>query len=469
MPDYSTALLRSLIDRASALGSYVRTLQSKNSRSDRGFSIALEMYYRYTQLLIRQVETDWAETTDVKIRHARLLGWIEEFFHKESWFDGRFARGSQGEVPRALKTIARRELKSHGLDDYEPVLTVGPPDSFETHKSDLANFLFGNLPVVREQRDLVDLPIDTRLAIISVPYIEGTRALWLPIAIGHEIGHLRLEIDRATMKHMNVRQWVDETDADLAAMLEMEKYQKIVDVGVAEDCRRKLQSWVDEILCDLNAVRLYGPAGLSAIAEFLAVVAHGRRLQPGADQQARTEHGAESATSTHPPLSLRIRTMRSFLDDIGEGVMPTFVDPWLEYVSANHRPFSEKPSYLIHLVEQHQHLHDINIHAVSWGELYRHGKRQAETDWTCSELLDGIPGGTHCLTGSSRGSLVRTADVVTAAWSAREELERPQDQHNDVPRGMLVLDAHTAHDKRIQIDNLAPRRSTPWSWRPYGH
>ena len=45
--------------------------------------------------------------------------------------------GRQADVPRGLKTIARRECRRQGLNGDEPVLTVGPPDNFETHKSNL--------------------------------------------------------------------------------------------------------------------------------------------------------------------------------------------------------------------------------------------------------------------------------------------------------------------------------------------
>src|SRR4051794_25517155 len=101
------------------------------------------MCHSYTQLIQRQVNAVGATARDGTAYEQRVRGWAKEFFEKESWIDQRFTRGNQGEVPRALKTLARHEFKRHGLQDQEPVLTVGPPDNFETHKSDLWDYLFG--------------------------------------------------------------------------------------------------------------------------------------------------------------------------------------------------------------------------------------------------------------------------------------------------------------------------------------
>lgn len=443
MPDYATSLLRSLEDRATAFGNYVRSLQSSQARTDIGFSLALEMYARYADLLTRQLEQDWELARTPRQRLAAVLSWTEEFFAKESWFDERFARGRQGDVPRALKTMARREFRRQGLNRYEPVLTVGPPDNFETHKSDLARFLFSNITVERPE-DRAGLPDGVRLSIISVPYIEGTRALWTPIPIGHEIGHLRIEEDRAALRHLDVREWVSEVDAELEQLIEAEKHstQAASGVGVLEDSRRILQAWVDEVLCDLNAVRLFGPAGVSAIAEFLAVV-------------GRSDRGAEQATKSHPPLSLRVTAMLGFLKVLGEPQAATHLQPWQEYVAGPRATFDDNISYLVDVVGLH--LDELYTHALTWGELYRAAGRDVETQWLVDELLNGVPGGTHCLDGARRGSEITHQDAVVAAWVARDRLDAHDAATGDAEPPLLIRSDANRHERRIQVDDLASK------------
>ena len=82
MPDLATSLLRSLVDRATAFGGYIRSLDSANAGSDRGFTLALRMYSRFSQLLIRQVQSDWDLSTTDKDRHTAVLSATRKFFAK---------------------------------------------------------------------------------------------------------------------------------------------------------------------------------------------------------------------------------------------------------------------------------------------------------------------------------------------------------------------------------------------------
>lgn len=410
------------------------------------------MYWWYAHLLVGQLEYDWdAAAGTTRDQHAAVLKWNQDFFLKESWFDERFARGRQDDVPRALKTMARRELPLQGLNGYEPVLTVGPPEVFETHKRDLASFLLGsfigNLPT-----EVVDLSSTAKLAVISVPYIEGTRALWTPIPIGHEIAHLRIELDRvfvlsietgrAQTRHLDTAAWIDEIDSELQSLIAAERRPGAPPsgLGVLQKSRQTLQSWVDEVLCDLNAVRLFGPAALSAIAEFVLVV-------------GRTEKGAETPTSSHPPLSARVAAMLEFLTAIGEVAVPTHFAPWLEYIAAPKSPPDERLSVLLGILRGH--LPEIIEHALGWGEVYRASTRFTEVEWVAGELLDGIPGGTHCLKEPRVGSEIRHEDVVEAAWGARERLDTPGVETDSQP--LLLRSDFTKEERRIRLDDLASK------------
>ncbi len=453
MTDYSTTLLRSLLDRAGTLGSYVRKLQSGHSRRNDAFAGALEMFHLYTRLVARQAEYEWTSFGGDPERRLDLLrGRIKDFFEKENWFDRRFARGRQSDVPRALYLIARRELRGHGLNTYEPVLTVGPPDSFETHRADLSSYLFNGLFTAR-LTDFDGLP-EAHLAIVSVPYIEGMRALWYPITVGHEIGHIRLEARRGTGANFSLGTFLDEEDAELAALVD--DTALLTDdggLGVVRHLQETLQSWLEEILCDLNAVRLYGPAGMSAIAEFLAVLSQPRKGAP------------HLPTPEHPALATRLRMMFAFLDRLGETERPDQLEPWNDYLSMPNIKLGPKALYLERILDNN--LNDILNHALTWGECYRRKSRTDVIEWVRSELGDGVPGGTYCIDGPARGQRIEVADVVAGAWSARRALDadyierrRTEDYRqpgNAVADAGFGEDGPSIHERRLILDELASK------------
>jgi deoxycytidine triphosphate deaminase len=442
MGDYSTSLRRSLFDRAGTLGSYVDALQSSHSRSDDSYSAALSLFRRYTELIVRHVQEAWSyEHVSPERRSQMLNERVADFFLKEKWFDERFARGRQSDVPRALQTLARRELRGHGLNSHEPVLTVGPPNSFETHRSDLHSYLFGGLHTTRE--DFTDLP-PTRLAIISVPYIEGTRSLWYPISIGHELAHIRLEAQRGRLPSLDVAPWIDPQDHELVQLSTYEGEDPGTGVGILQKAREMLRRWVDEILCDLNAVRLYGPAGMSAIGEFLGVA-----LQP------EKANGPSAPTFSHPSLSLRLSAMFHFLKRQGIGSIPSYLEPWTGLAeSGAGTDIGPNAAYLQHIVQSH--LDDIAAHAATWGEVYHYRPRNSVVRWLRDELINGVPGGTHCLGSGQNGTPTMIADVVNASWEAREFLDDSgiQGEHGGAQNRS---DGLTSRNRRLILDNLSSK------------
>jgi len=112
--DYSTTLRRSLVDRAAALGSYINSLQARTSRTDDGFSLALEMCYRFTEFFGGLVREHWQLSPNPTTRLLMLRSLLREFREKEDWIDKRFTRTSSGDVPRALRTIVLREFRTLG-------------------------------------------------------------------------------------------------------------------------------------------------------------------------------------------------------------------------------------------------------------------------------------------------------------------------------------------------------------------
>lgn len=438
MTVYTESLFRSLVDRARAFGSYVGRMRANNPRSDDGFDLALSLFEQYSEALVRQAEFEW-QHSKAPARHDAILGLVREFFEKENWFDAHFARSNQYDIPHALQTLVRREFRAHGWNDYEPVLTVGAPDNFETHRSDLAQYLFGASLPNAGVPSLGRLPL---LSVISVPYVEGTSALWHPIVIGHEVGHVRVEADKTRGGGIDPTAWISDNEIDDAA--KKQRVSGTVElIRFAQDIRHSLASWVEEVACDLNTVRLFGPAGLSAIAEFLSLLI-------GSDGV-----GAEAPTTSHPPLSLRISLMLRFMEGIGTKPDVSFLEPWQDYCS--HFAMGLAPRSELVAGAIIDNLDVITTHVASWGPTYLSHERATELAWARDELLDGIPVGTHCLAPEASGRLMTVPDVVAGAWMARYRLDRGDAEEDEETSRVLVAAAMPMHERRLEIDMLAQK------------
>jgi deoxycytidine triphosphate deaminase len=457
-----------LKDRASALGEYIHALQGRSARSDDGFSLALQMCHRYTDVIQRELDISVNSQRDDKGRQDKVRTVAREFFEKERWIDQRFARGAQGDVPRALKTMARREFKRHGLDNQEPVLTVGAPDNFEAYTPDLSRFLFGN-NLYEESYRMGLPPAMPRLSIISVPYIEGTRTLLYPITLGHEIGHLRIEDEGREQIVDLTRDWFDESEAEVIGRGTADEHEaeRVVTgdeperrhqrrpsdsdddeslsarLGPARRIRTILENWVEEILCDLNAVRLFGPAGLNAISEFLAGLPR--------------SHDPRTRWLTHPPLQVRIQVMLRFLQRTGQAAEVGPAAAWSGYLNVAAPPLPAEETFVAKCFEDEINTEPLFAHALSWGDPYLAHKRSAEIEWVTNQLLDGLPGGTHCPASASASDVVSAADVANAAWIARNALEDSEAQSRS---GVLVAASSTdlpTPQKRLIVDRLASK------------
>lgn len=455
--NYHNNLRRAITDRADALGAYIRDLQARSGRSDDGFADALALCVRYTEYFKSQIR---GETADTSPGRASLTSHISNFLEREKWIDERFARGSQEDVPRALKTIARRAFEEHGLDEHEPVLTVGPPDLFETHKSDLADYLFQGLFVAHQDALLQEFLAGRRkLSIISVPYIEGTRALWHPITIGHEIAHVRIDQSIGSQSRAALTiGWLDSSTSWKRAM-DVKPDGTRRSASPKLEAETTLESWVNEILCDLNAVRLFGPAGLSSIAEFLTVAT------------AAKPFGAERASLTHPPLGARLDVMFRYLEQLGystphsphvavwkEYLVKHGEQMWQRFLNARETEFANEFSALVDLFAEAGRPEALIDFIESWnhsetGDSGRNDRVHPAAEWLRDELLQGIPGGTHWC--DERGGWHRAAisQLVNAAWAARTSLDTSAGP-DDLPKFSRKL---SDYERRQRLDSLASK------------
>jgi deoxycytidine triphosphate deaminase len=239
----------------------------------------------------------------------------------------------------------------------------------------------------------------------------------------------------------------NDVDAELADLLDgVDPSNETEDsLGVIQSLRTTLQLWLVEILCDLNTVRLYGPAGMSAIAEFLAV------LRPGDPK------GPQRPSDTHPSLALRLDAMFRFLEFSCPNNVPDYLSSWREYPAAEPLNMAHRPAYLSAIITKN--LDEIVRHALTWGDVYSYETRSPVVVWCKKELLEGIPGGTHSLNAAAQGGRrVSVADVVNASWEARQELEAADASESGIETRPLLSRLRLGeHETRLVLDDLSSK------------
>lgn len=435
-----------MADRASALGSYVESLKADLGRSDESFRQALDVCGAYTRAFVKQLEGDWREHDSPDKRRTELESLITSYLEREAWIDKRFTRGSQSDVPRALRTVARRQFRLHGLDRQEPVLTVGPPDGFETHQSSLGEFLFGDFWVPMESRDQELRLSGAELSIFSVPYIEGTRVLWYPIVLGHEIAHTRLDRGYGSTRLKNlVDSWTDKRDVAFGSVIEETIHESRHPSEARLDLKGQTTSWATELVCDLNAVRLFGPAGLSAIAEFLSIVGF--------------QHRERLTTETHPPLAVRLHVLFEMLERMGwtHEEMPPYASVWREQSDQPlDAPMDERAKYVASLVTDDAKMGQLIEVVEDWGDHYS-AEGAASIRYVKSELLDGVPGATHSPRSSRAWRHIAIGDVVNASWEARRLLEESGEGGQSSGGALLRAEDLDQREKRVRLEHLASK------------
>lgn len=447
-----SALKSSLADRAKALDTYLEGLKADHGRSEGSFRRALDICRAYTRTFVKQLDEDWNQATDRAQYRQALRSALKSFLRRERWIDERFARSTQSDVPRALKTIASQQFDELDLEWRDPVLTVGPPDSFETQLADLSSFLFADIYVPLEVQDVKLTEAEAKLSIFSVPYIEGTRVLWYPIVVGHEIAHIRLDqgVDRPshlkTIEPLALRR-----DVRFSELLDELVNQAPDPALIVRNLNRQLLRWAEELICDLNAVRLFGPAGLAAIAEFLSIL--------------QSQSQAELLdTQTHPPLSTRLEVLFQYLSQVGwdDSALPSFAKVWKEQVRDAGPSLDNRATYLAELLTEPGSISLLIEFVEGWGDSYAPGQTSQRFQAVAAELLDGIPGATHVRLADKSWSNVNVFDVVNATWAARYALDEPDAAQRlvggDGAGGRALLESGLDDQtKRLRLDSLASK------------
>jgi deoxycytidine triphosphate deaminase len=412
VPSLADNLRRSLERRALGFAAHLRAIAAENDGVSKRFHEALSLIETYTEALIRHTSNCWEGQNEFE-RMVLVREMSEHLLDKEMLVDQNFARSGHSSVPRSLARRVEEEFDLLNLPvPVKPVLTVGPPGNFETYVVDLRGALFHDL----WSTDYFELDAyKTGLySLITVPYLEGTRAFWEPLVVGHEVGHVAIYY-RANLyvPGAQINRYLDELHEEL---------------DLPKDSDTVLQ-WTPEILCDLNTLRIYGPAAVAALAEFLSV-------------SGRPSHMTQK---THPPRSARVRILLAALSEIGlPEEMGHLVEPWRAVANEPLSRDTPLQAFVDCYVDRVSHLWN---EVKSWGGVYDYAARTSEIGWISERLSKGIPGGLSEESAAKAGSFC-DADIINAAWSFQIK------QHSASPKKADLTDSVVDRLALKALDNL---------------
>lgn len=389
------AYLTTFHERLAAFRSYLMALSGETSDAHSAINKAIEFFIEFTMKLAEQAEELIIDETDIFSVLSPLMTHLRKV---ERIADQLFSRGHALAVPRALRAATVQELQDLGLNNRIPVIVIGPPQNFETYISDLREFMFGML-------DLVATKPSDLLTMISLPYLEGTRALWTPVTMGHELGHL-VESSGGIIDALDTRGWINR-EMMRPSHVDLKRLPVGVtnSLDIAEEARAILRNWVVEILCDLHAVRRFGPAAFASLSEFLISIGD-----------------LNKTYQSHPAPSFRIYCMARFLGpDLG--AYRDVVEPWSEfgYLDPSETPgkLTSFDAVLTRIILDH--FPQINAAVESMSQCpYDWKSREALVVELCRNFVNYVPA---VNIGPEIECLVSQEDVLNAGWLARARHE----------------------------------------------
>jgi deoxycytidine triphosphate deaminase len=385
----------------------LQAIRTDNLGAPDAFRDALDLVDLYTVMIEQHTEVQFSRSPNETDRVRCVKEMLNNLRDKEEAIDVRFARGGHSSIPRSLSRRIEAEIRALGIgDELRPVLTVGPPNNFETQIVDFRSFLFRDLWNASYQSE--PRYRSGEFSLISVPYLEGTRASWEPLVVGHEVGHVQVYyLNHGSVDDDQPRPYID-------ALLDTNG----LDHGPT------MRHWMQEFLCDLNTYRLYGPAAIAAVAEMLSVTGGRGNL----------------ASKDHPPRSTRIKMLAriaSLTGDDSSSLFDTVAGAWLGLAEEAVEPDVELPLDLLDIfIVAARNLWDS---VCEWGPAYGSvgvAKRDESVGWLRDRLTQGIPGGLAVERKADAQGEFEPADVVNAAWAAEAAK-----QSSGVPIDDLALKA----------------------------
>jgi deoxycytidine triphosphate deaminase len=394
------ALLASIQHRARALSLYLHQLPSVHGPDGDSHRAAAAQLGQIVDGVYDQGERELDRAVDDEdaINRLRpLLGYLVLVVDRVDQILARVLP----EIPTSLIRAVQNELENLSVKNVLPLLTIGPPGNYETGPFDLWDTVY-SAPTVPGLQSATP-PV----RIFSVPLVEGSRALWMPIAVGHEVAHIAIKHYQLIEK-LPIENWITQDDvADVE--IDNSLWPEIKD-DVLAAAQRVLTLWVVEIMCDLQSVRRFGPAGVAAQCDFLASIA--------ADSSA--------GWGTHPPPWYRAKTMLSAVASASDVFAP-IIDAWTTWAAAVETTGDPLTVAILSVLTAHQ-ADLIAALELLPGTAYDPSTRAEVVTELVEWLRRGIAGRENIA-----GLDVLDADVLNAGWAARlqDDFSRKDPSHLD--------------------------------------
>jgi deoxycytidine triphosphate deaminase len=362
----------------------------------------LDLFAFFPQALMQVVDAEWERNPSAISRVQLLRPLLRHVTDVATFVEEWLGHTGTPAVPLYLLKAVERSCISLGLDKHQAVIATGPADNFTTVVSGLEEILFKKLgplcpPVPPE--------LVHQVSLMRVPRLEGTRVLWHPILLGHELAHLAVKSYDALNK-FNLQDTFDMRRAVTIPVPGMGTpgpagALRLFEIG---------ENWAEELLCDAFAVRSFGVGAVASLGEFLEVI-------------SATDH----LSDTHPPGRLRVHMLVQWIGTIMNARVENIVAPWRTLAAETVVYTDEWAQFLVETLIDRRN--DLAITAGSWpGNDYDTNERSNVIIAAAGALRAGVPPEPTVLDNDTRKA-VSDPDVITAAWIGRvEAFETPTER-----------------------------------------
>jgi len=385
---------RAVLLRADELEIITENLQGQLGPSRGSLHAALTLAGSLPQPLRATVTRHMAMTPDPNLRIQILTPLLRHLNLLLDFVENHLAHGTRRELSEALADEIFEELTDLGVSDYRVVLSHGSANNFETVYGDLGREFFRPLVLLGSPP-----PPSAKFALFRVPRLEGSGVQWRPILLGHEVAHVAVTAKNAVGAF------------DLGNKLDPARAGTLNNPGaaasapparIAQALYRIAESWATELICDLQALRRFGPAAIASLAEYFECIGAGRLL-----------------SATHPPGVLRIRLLLDHLGAVNDPRLNSIVAPWADLVPANVTFTEPWAQALVDVFTLNRSALESAV-AVLGSTEYSFAARQQWVHEAADRFSVGLPGREIASASGLLEESVR-ADTVNAAWLARVE------------------------------------------------
>lgn len=385
---------RSVLLRANELEIITGNLRGQLGPSRDSLHAALTLAGSLPNPMRDTVAHHMASTPDPNLRIQILTPLLRHLNYLLDFVESYLAHGTRRELSEALAEEIQDELTDLGVSDHRVVLSHGPANNFQTFCGDLGSVFFR--PLTR----LGGAPMPSaKFALFRVPRFEGAGVQWRPILLGHEVAHAAVTAKNAVAAF------------DLQNKLDPARAGTLINPGAAatappalifQALYRIAESWTTELICDLQALKRFGPAAIASLAEYFECIGAGRVL-----------------STTHPPGVLRIRLLLDHIGPVSDSRLNSIIAPWANLVPAT-VAFAEPWAQALADVFTANRSALETAAGLLGSTAYDFAARQQWIHDSADRFSNGFPGREiRTATGKLEESI--RADTVNAAWLARVE------------------------------------------------